>query len=165
MTYNGSVTTSDASGERFGRLVNELIEHAKLDAVKVVKKLAFDAYAGVIRRTPVDTGRARASWQLALDAPNLSVAAEVVGGGVGFAAKREEKVSKVGVLPNASASSGNAALLGFTWGRTIYISNNLPYIVPLENGSSTQAPYGMVRLTMIEIEGSLQGAVDAVRAA
>ena len=34
----------------------------------------------------------------------------------------------------------------------IYISNSLPYAVPLENGHSTQAPSGMVGITVVEFD-------------
>ncbi len=43
--------------------------------------------------------------------------------------------------------------------RPIYITNNLPYISKLENGSSKQAPNGMVNLTMNEVQRSVANVV------
>ncbi len=34
-------------------------------------------------------------------------------------------------------------------GQSVFVSNSAPYIVELENGSSTQAPMGFVRSAMI----------------
>lgn len=42
-------------------------------------------------------------------------------------------------------------------GDTIYITNNLPYIEPLENGWSSQAPTGMVKTTVAEFNRIVAG--------
>lgn len=39
----------------------------------------------------------------------------------------------------------------------IYVQNNLPYALPLENGWSDQAPAGMVALTIAEVEAQFDG--------
>lgn len=46
---------------------------------------------------------------------------------------------------------------------TIYIQNNLPYIVGLEYGRSTQSPQGMVRLTMQEVSTYIDEAIKGVK--
>ena len=43
-----------------------------------------------------------------------------------------------------------SASAGFEVGDTIYLANNLPYIRKLEEGSSQQAPAGMVALSVQE---------------
>lgn len=35
----------------------------------IAAKIAMDAYAGVVQRTPVDTGRARGAWTIEQDGP------------------------------------------------------------------------------------------------
>ena len=40
----------------------------------------------------------------------------------------------------------------FTPGQMAYIINNLPYAIPLEFGHSTQAPGGMVRVTVARFQ-------------
>jgi len=41
-----------------------------------------------------------------------------------------------------------AEVLNLKAGQVIYLVNNLPYAIPLEYGHSSQAPGGMVRLTV-----------------
>ena len=43
-------------------------------------------------------------------------------------------------------------------GEIAALSNNLPYIKKLEDGSSTQAPNGMVKITVAELGGIAQEA-------
>lgn len=48
----------------------------------------------------------------------------------------------------------------------VYITNNVPYIVYLEQGSSQQAPIGMVRVSLAEIEAEHDAIIrDGIRAA
>lgn len=100
------------------------------------RKVSLDVLARLIHRTPVDTGRARGNWQLAVGAiPRGEIrplTAELIA---------QEAIPRLAVLEA---------------GDTVYISNNVPYIVPLERGSSRQAPNGMVRLTIAEVEGALR---------
>ena len=53
-----------------------------------------------------------------------------------------------------------AAMSDFTAGQTAYIINNLPYAIPLEFGHSTQAPGGMVRVTVARFQ---QIVLEAIR--
>lgn len=63
--------------------------------------------------------------------------------------------------PNGSdtIAAAAAALASFKVGPPIYIQNNLPYAIPLEYGHSTQAPQGMVRITVTEFEQIVAQAV------
>lgn len=45
-----------------------------------------------------------------------------------------------------------AQVATLTAGQTAYIVNNLPYAIPLEYGHSTQAPQGMVRVTLARFQ-------------
>ncbi|MBT9268587.1 hypothetical protein KKQ10_27285 [Pseudomonas sp. MG-9] len=51
-----------------------------------------------------------------------------------------------------------AAMSDFTAGQMAYIINNLPYAIPLEFGHSTQAPSGMVRVTVARFQQIVQEA-------
>jgi hypothetical protein len=86
---------------------------------QVGRKVALELFRRVIYKTPVDTGRARANWQVTIGS-------------------------------QATMSKATAASAGFKAGDTIYLTNNLPYIRKLEEGSSQQAPAGMVALTVQE---------------
>lgn len=52
-----------------------------------------------------------------------------------------------------------AAISDFTAGQMVYLINNLPYAIPLEFGHSTQAPSGMVRVTLARFQQIVQEAI------
>lgn len=86
-------------------------------------------------------GRFRANWQYGFNtAPNGELEAIDASGGVSI--KRVE----------SGASSNPAAGVH-------YIVNNLPYAQRLEDGHSTQAPDGMVGLTVVEFQSIADRAV------
>jgi len=87
---------------------------------KTVRAVALIVDAELVNMTPVDTGRARANWNPSLNTPDPTI---------------REPGQKKSIDPVASA---------FKLTDTILISNNLPYIKPLNNGSSKQAPAGFV---------------------
>lgn len=89
--------------------------------------LALTLHSKVTARTPVDTGRARANWFIAEGAP-----------------RRE---TTTGTTP--------APVPSLTGLSIIYITNSLPYIVPLEFGHSQQAPFGMLRISIAEVLASV----------
>ncbi|QLL16529.1 hypothetical protein [Pseudomonas chlororaphis] len=52
-----------------------------------------------------------------------------------------------------------SAVSDFTAGQVAYLINNLPYAIPLEFGHSTQAPSGMVRVTVARFQQIVQEAI------
>lgn len=111
---------------------------AKLETA--VRKIALDAFSNVILMSPVDTGRFRGNWQVAIGSmPSGTVEIDDRDGTV--------TIGKV-----------QAETLNLQAGQVIYLVNNLPYAQRLEYGWSQQAPGGMVRLTAQRF----QPIVDAV---
>lgn len=101
---------------------------------KVVRKLAIDALGRLVARTPVDTGRARANWQVGISRPADGV------------------IDAVDPRGGATVKSGVEAIAQLPPFPLVFITNNLPYIEALENGHSRQSPPGgMVRLTVEEL--------------
>ncbi|MCP4660987.1 MAG: hypothetical protein GY856_36765 [bacterium] len=94
------------------------------------RKLALQALRGVVTRTPVDTGRARGNWQTTTARP------------------ADDQVAGVGADPIAEGTPTITAAPPFG---VIWLSNNVPYIEVLEDGSSAQAPNGMLNLTLGEL--------------
>ncbi|VVO79601.1 hypothetical protein PS870_01722 [Pseudomonas fluorescens] len=68
------------------------------------------------------------------------------------------------VHPDPTGSEATARLVAgaieFKAGETAFIVNNLPYAIPLEFGHSTQAPGGMVRVTVARFQ---QIVLEAIR--
>jgi hypothetical protein len=98
------------------------------------RAVIIELYGSVIGDTPVDTGRARGNWQTTVGAP---------------------KDGEIEKRTMASARAEVAANLG-QLGDTVYMTNNLPYIEFLEEGSSKQAPIGMVRRNFLRIAALLK---------
>ena len=84
------------------------------------KRSVVQAFTQTVMRTPVDTGRARNSWLLG----------QSNDGGIGT----------VTVTINGQQIPDI--------GGSILLYSNLPYMPPLENGWSGQAPQGMVKITV-----------------
>lgn len=97
------------------------------------RKIALQALQGLVLKTPVDTGRARANWQVTLDEPagGTLEATDPSGGGT---------------IAGGAATIGAVEPYGSIW-----ITNNLPYIEELEDGHSDQAPNGMLAVTLAEL--------------
>jgi hypothetical protein len=103
------------------------------NADKIARKIAFDIHSRIVRRMPVDTGRARANTQISLNHLPSGATLEIDQSG------------------NRTIRGGNAVLRNFELGDTIFIYNNVEYILALEFGSSLQAPQGMFRISFNEI--------------
>ena len=110
-----------------GDLLAEPLLRTKQDVARAV-------LTGIVARTPVGTGHARANWKVSIGSP----AAGVVAGGDPSGA--------------ATLANGVAAIMAdrdpFS---TVWITNNVPYIETLEQGSSSQAPAGMVAVTAAQL--------------
>ena len=101
------------------------------------RKICLDLFTSLIRKSPVDTGRFRGNWQLGYMTVNVAT---------------DSPVDKSGGHAMARAFEFMAPMKA---GGIIFLTNSLPYAMPLEYGSSLQAPQGMVRITIIEHQSNL----------
>lgn len=112
----------------------DAIVNPKLD--RFMRGVMLEATGRIMRRTPVDTGRARANWNASVNRVDTSI----------------NEAATVADGPTKSrANARTVGAIRFSKGDVGFLHNGLPYIVPLEDGSSTQAPQGMVRITMEEM--------------
>mgnify|MGYP000125552930 CR=1 FL=1 len=101
----------------------------------VVTKITLDVTANLVETTPVDTGWARANWVPAIGAPviqdlrGVPTTAQNVASMTG-----EQQQALVGIVTDYRLSRG-----------AVFVSNNVPYVPRLNDGSSTQAPSGFVQ--------------------
>jgi len=122
----------------------------------VVKKIVFDISTRLVLRSPVGDpeywqspappgyvgGRFRANWQYGLDSIDKTTTLTI----------DKEGGATIGRLQGQMPQEA--------LGHVHYITNSLPYAIPLENGHSyRQAPLGMVLLTTIEFYPIVQQAV------
>lgn len=118
--------------------VAEFAEAIGLDIAIVTQKLAVDLHTAIVKRTPVDTGRARANWQMGIGSMPTGTLAS--------ADKQDFGSEPTGGAPEAKSIDGT---------ESVFIVNNLPYIAALEDGSSKQAPQGMVAVSVAQIQGEI----------
>lgn len=138
---------SSIGPQTFSVQLARFAEIAELRVDDIVRKVAIDMLGRIVLRTPVDTGRARANWVVSIGA-------------------RTTLISRDAADPTGRTTieKGTRLLLGYQSSITVaWISNGLPYILPLEYGSSKQAPAGMVRLTVQEFRGMVDRAVQEAR--
>lgn len=131
----------------FERDLDRFAESLSVGTETVVKKIALDVFAGVVRKTPVDKGRARASWVIGVERPADS---PILPEDTVFSAAEAQRYAQ-------RELAGLSELKPFD---TVFVSNSLPYIEVLEDGSSRQAPNGMVAVTLREIERDIDRIAD-----
>jgi hypothetical protein len=106
---------------------------------KVFRKVCFDLYAEIVKRTPVDTGLARGNWRIGVGLlPQGTIDRKNKSG-----SRTGEEIAKVPKVVKENT--------------VVFIANNLVYIWPLERGWSKQAPHGMVSQSIQAITAALQG--------
>lgn len=93
-----------------------------------IREVTINAHAEISRRTPVDTGYARANWQITIGVPATG---EVPAGGAPLAL----------ALESYNPERDGAA----------FITNNAKYIRRLNAGHSQQAPAGFVEAAIASV--------------
>ena len=111
------------------------------------RKIASEIGRRIILRTPVDTGRARGNWFPGVGRPHAG------------ATDAGDKNGADAIARIVSTAQSWRPVSG-----SFFISNNLPYIEVLERGrignkGSTQAPRGMVAITVAEFDNIVAGSV------
>ena len=95
---------------------------------RVTRKVSLDVTANLVETTPVDTGWARANWIPSVGQPSESPVGS------------KESISVV------EQALGKTKVAGFKdISQKVFITNNVPYITDLNDGTSKQAPAGFVQ--------------------
>ena len=139
----------------FGRLRDlERIVGDRMD--QVVRGTLLDLSRRIVLRTPVGNpslwasappagytgGQAKGNWQASIGSPETGTTATI---------------DKSGAATLASINGKTQNAPGNVW----YLTNNLPYVsTALEYGSSTQAPTGMVRISLRELDQSIDDQIS-----
>lgn len=109
----------------------------------IKRELAFEFYRLAALNTPVDTGRGRWGWYMSVGSPSDEVPPE---GQYGF--------------PDV-ADHGGGALDNITVDGTLYITNNVGYLVYVNNGTRYIAPRRFVERAISQFQ--VAAAVQAER--
>ena len=103
----------------------------------VKRRMGIDLLTKIVVKTPVDTGRARGGWAVALSAnPAPTNAVDRNGSATIFRG--------LGVIQASELTSD------------IVIGNSVRYVIYLEEGRSQQAPQGMVKISIAEVEANFK---------
>ena len=146
--------------------LDELAVKIGQDLERVVRTTAILLFQRVVLRSPVDTGRFRANWNVSYNVVDRSISANTDPSG------------------SAKSTAVQSAVLSFPVGGIFYLTNSLPYAGVLEyggypnpplygskkrgedgptihviNGYSMQAPNGMVRVTVQEFQDAVRRAI------
>lgn len=136
------------TNNKFRQDIARIINRANNKQNQFVRKLCLQIDRSVVLKSPVDTGRFRANWNVGYNTIDTSITTSTDASGSASIAKASAKLS-----------------LGDLTGKTIFITNSLPYAYRLEyEGWSKQAPQGMVRITLAELNSTIQKVGAEVRA-
>lgn len=102
---------------------------------RIVTKITLDVTANLVETTPVDTGWARANWVPAIGRPfSVDLSGVTPTAQNAAAAGSQQQAALAGVATGYKLSMGK-----------VFVSNNVPYILGLNDGNSAQAPSGFVQ--------------------
>lgn len=136
------------NGKDFATTMAARVARIRAGIEQTVKSVALDLHAQLVINTPIQTGQAKANWQMEL------------GGGEGGSDSYlpDERLLRPPETIDWQAYSAEAvaAIEGYKAGQVIYVFNNLPYISALNRGSSRQAPAGFV-------ESAVYSALNSVK--
>jgi len=147
-----------------GRFEDDINKFQRKTADKMdqaVRKISLEILSSVVFKSPVDTGRFRSNWQVSIGS--------VPSGTVGYQGTEAiaERAGSKGPVYEATVAKSKGTADSAKAGDVIYIANNLPYAVRLEEGGygegpktvggfSRQAPAGMVTLTVQEFASTVK---------
>ena len=105
-----------------------------------IRKIAIDGLQRLITQSPKDTGRFKANWSTSINNmhPRTTESTEV------------------------QFNEQSKAIRNYILNKTLFLHNNLQYAIPLEWGSSKQAPKGWIRNTANLIQKKLNEIKDIV---
>lgn len=112
--------------------------YSKLIRTNTVKKkrvISLAISSDVTLATPVDEGRARSNWQASVSSPITETIDAYFPG---------EKGSTAAVNAQAAIDQQQSAVNQAKVEESIFITNNLPYIIPLNRGHSPLAEPGYI---------------------
>lgn len=115
-----------------------LANKANADLDTVLRRATVSLFRSVVLKSPVDTGRFRSNWNFGIGAADYATT---------------ESTNEARGMQEAAKAANQPS------GGVVTLSNGLPYAKRLEYGYSGQAPFGMVRLSVLEYRRFLLRAI------
>ncbi|QXG07670.1 hypothetical protein [Erwinia phage Snitter] len=130
--------------------VDDWIKNVEKGLEEVAINFLINVIQDLVDRSPVDTGRYRANWQVTLnEAPMFAVNAYDKSG--------KATVQDATLVIRSIFGSGIAV-------KTVYFSNMLIYANSLEYGHSKQAPFGVLGIVSLRLSTYMRDAIQKGRA-
>jgi len=129
-----------ANPKVFARRIRRRARQVETGAPAAVRATALVINQTVIFATPKDTGHAKANWQIGIDSP---ITKEI----------DEEEPGQGEATIGRNAGVIRAAPKGM---KSIILSNNVPYIHKLNEGSSSQAPAQFVQIAVLDAVAAIR---------
>lgn len=123
----------------FSNDIRRFTEKTRKAHDQIARTATLELFSGVVRANPVDTGASRGAWTTSVGAP----------------ADSPDRLDKSGALAISEISEKTPPGAG----QVTLLSNSLPYIFQLEEGSSKQAPAGMVRINIDRVQKMVDAAI------
>lgn len=121
--------------------IRRFIDLSREKRNKVIFGTRMELYTRVINRTPVDTGRARGSWNVSIETPNF------------------QKKKRISSIQSLISNAETMAAENIT--RDFLIASGLEYMPALEAGSSQQNDRkGMIGITVAEFGSIVREQID-----
>ena len=148
---------AEAQARKFDEQVRKFAEKANMSVGKTIRGSAIVLFRGIIKMSPVDTGRFRANWMVGMKAPSTETT------------ESTDKAGGTTAMNMAQYINAQKDSYEFT------LANNLPYAYKLEYGGypgdgpntvggfSKQAPSGCVRVNVARFQAILDEQARANR--
>ncbi|MFG1420000.1 HK97 gp10 family phage protein [Xanthobacter sp. V0B-10] len=135
----------------FAKRIDRVAVRVEGNVERAVKDCAGAVARSVISNKPADTGRARSNWTADMDQALAKVLPAHIPGEKGSTADANAEIAINQAIEAIDRFDIDA-------NRSVHISNSLPYIGALNDGHSTQAPAGFVRIAVMEGLATVRGA-------
>ena len=128
-----------ASNRGFALDLNRFLRVVETEGTREIRQVSLAGLKGVMLKTPVDNGTARANWNVGLNTVDRSTSEE------------SSSSSKNNIDPS-KFNEGSSVIARVEEGDSINISNSMPYINRLEFTDYSAQGSGMVRRTLEELK-------------
>jgi hypothetical protein len=141
---------------QFSRNIRKLGSRIENNSVALTKRVVKRALVALVEGTPVDEGDARSNWRVSLGNPTRSVIpAYSPGKKLGIGERQNARATiQAGIATinqlrvGAKRGSGQA-------GTALFITNAIPYLGRLRDGSSSQQPNDWVEIALLDAQAEI----------
>lgn len=148
-----------ATNQLFLRKFDAFVERAKVNQEQAVRAIALAILRSVVLKSPVGDP---SLWKH--PAPAGYVGGHFRGNWFVQEDTSPQVTDKIDNDGDTTIKAGMQQIAGFKIGGRIYILNHLPYTQRLEyEGWSSQAPSGMVRITLAEIQNYVDDVASGIK--